>query len=107
MPRLKYETPFYVCRFTFYDCHQYNSNRASISTGIFSSGLTTSDWDTFQVKKAMTGAASKLAVLTTSENLNLVMHMKIADVNKIDYLITELAPDSHELQAYKSQNINQ
>ncbi len=53
----------------------------------------------------MTGAASKLAVLTTSENLNSVMHLKIADVNKIDYLITELAPDSHELQAYKSQNI--
>jgi DeoR family transcriptional regulator, fructose operon transcriptional repressor len=70
-----------------------------------SSGLTTSDWDTFQVKKAMTGAASKLAVLTTSDKLNLVMHMKIADVSKIDYLITELAPGNHELQAYKSPNI--
>jgi DeoR family transcriptional regulator, fructose operon transcriptional repressor len=69
------------------------------------SGLTTSDWDTFQVKKAMTGAAGKLAVLTTSDKLNSAMHMKIADVSKIDYLITELAPDNHELQAYNSRNI--
>jgi DeoR family fructose operon transcriptional repressor len=70
-----------------------------------SNGLTTSDWDTFQVKKAMTCAASKLAVLTTSDKLNSVMHMKITDVSKIDYLITELAADSHELQAYKSDKI--
>lgn len=68
-------------------------------------GLTTSDWDTFQVKKAMTGAATKLAVLTTSDKLNQVMHLNITDVSKIDYLITELSPNNHELQAYKSSNI--
>jgi hypothetical protein len=28
-----------------------------------------------------------------------------SDVSKIDYLITELPPNNHELQAYKSQNI--
>lgn len=68
-------------------------------------GLTTSDWDTFQVKKAMITAAGKVAVLASAEKLNSVMHMRIADTGSIDYLITDLAPDSHELQAYNSQNI--
>jgi DeoR/GlpR family transcriptional regulator of sugar metabolism len=69
------------------------------------SGLTDSDWDTFQVKKAMIDAAGKVAVLATAEKLNSVMHLRIADVSKIDYLITELSPDSDNLQAYKSKNI--
>jgi len=46
-----------------------------------------------------------VAVLTISEKMNSVMQMKIADVNEIDYLITELSPDSNELQAYKGKNI--
>lgn len=69
-----------------------------------SSGLTTSDWDIFQVKKAMVNAAHKVAVLTTSEKINAVMHMKIADISSIDYLITELATDNDTLQAYKVPN---
>src|SRR5689334_21187969 len=68
-------------------------------------GLTDSDWETIQVKKAMINAAEKVAVLTISEKLNSVMQMKIADVNEIDYLITELPPDSAELQAYKAKNL--
>jgi DeoR family fructose operon transcriptional repressor len=68
-------------------------------------GLTDSDWETIQVKKAMINAAEKVAVLTISEKLNSVMQMKIADVNEIDYLITELPPESNELQAYKAKNL--
>jgi DeoR family transcriptional regulator, fructose operon transcriptional repressor len=69
------------------------------------SGLTDSDWETIQVKKAMINAADKVAVLTISEKLNSVMQMKIADVSEIDYLITELPPESNELQAYKGKNL--
>jgi DeoR family transcriptional regulator, fructose operon transcriptional repressor len=69
------------------------------------SGLTDSDWETIQVKKAMIKAADKLAVLTIAEKLNSVMQMKIADIDEVDVLITELPPDSEVLHAYKGKNI--
>jgi DeoR family transcriptional regulator, fructose operon transcriptional repressor len=53
----------------------------------------------------MINAVDKVAVLTISEKLNSVMQMKIADVSEIDYLITELPPESNELQAYKGKNL--
>ncbi|MDR3716599.1 MAG: DeoR/GlpR family DNA-binding transcription regulator [Puia sp.] len=71
----------------------------------YSNGLTDSDWETIQVKKAMIKAAEKVAILSISEKLNSVMQIKIADIDEVDYLITELPPDSNELQAYKSKNL--
>jgi len=71
----------------------------------YSSGLTDSDWETIQVKKAMIKAAGKVAILAISEKLNSVMQMKIADINEIDFLITELSPESAELQPYKTKNL--
>jgi DeoR/GlpR family transcriptional regulator of sugar metabolism len=68
-------------------------------------GLTDSDWETIQVKKAMIKAAEKVAVIAISEKLNSNMQMKIADMEEIDYLITELSPDSPDLQAYRSKNL--
>lgn len=68
-------------------------------------GLTDSDWETIQVKKAMIKAADKVAVLTIAEKLNSSMQMKIADVADIDYLITELPPDSVELEGYKAKGV--
>ena len=70
-----------------------------------SSGLTDSDWETIQVKKAMIKAADKVAILTISEKLNSVMQMKIADIAEIDYLITELSPDSEELKGYGAKEL--
>ena len=46
-----------------------------------------------------------LFMLASAKKLNSAMQMRIADMNCIDYLITELAPDSDELKAYKSQNV--
>ncbi|WP_153797963.1 DeoR/GlpR family DNA-binding transcription regulator [Foetidibacter luteolus] len=70
------------------------------------SGLTDSDWETIQVKKAMMKAAAKVAVLTISEKLNSSMQMKIADISDIDYLVTELDAGHKMLQAYQSKNIS-
>lgn len=70
-----------------------------------SGGMTDSDWETIQVKKAMIKAADKLAILTISEKLNSLMQIKIADINEIDYLITDLAADSEALQTYKAKNL--
>lgn len=69
------------------------------------SGLTDSDWETIQVKKAMIKAAKKIAILAISEKMNSAMQMKIADISEIDYLITELSPQSAELQPYKSKKL--
>lgn len=69
------------------------------------SGLTDSDWEIVQVKKAMIKAANKKAILTISEKLNSSMQMKIADISEIDFLVTELPPDSAELQAYKVKDL--
>jgi DeoR/GlpR family transcriptional regulator of sugar metabolism len=69
------------------------------------SGLTDSDWETIQVKKAMIKAADKIAIIAISEKLNSSMQMKIADISEIDYLITELSPDSPELLPYKAKNL--
>jgi DeoR family transcriptional regulator, fructose operon transcriptional repressor len=70
-----------------------------------SAGLTDSDWETIQVKKAMIKAAEKVAIIAISEKLNSSMQMKIADIDEIDYLITELPPDSPELQSCRSKNL--
>ena len=71
-----------------------------------SEGLSDSDWETVQTKRAMLKAAKKTAVLCISEKLNSVMRMKIADLNQIDYLVTELDPTSPALISYQQQNLN-
>jgi DeoR/GlpR family transcriptional regulator of sugar metabolism len=68
-------------------------------------GLTDSDWETIQVKKAMMKSAKRVAVITISEKLNSTMQMKIADFSEIDYLVTELDPDNKLLQPYHSKNV--
>ncbi|MEA5460491.1 DeoR/GlpR family DNA-binding transcription regulator [Arcicella sp. LKC2W] len=68
-------------------------------------GLTDSDWETVQVKKAMLKASDKVAIMAISEKMNTVMKMKIADIQDVDYLITELSPDAPELLAYENINI--
>lgn len=65
-------------------------------------GLTDSDWETVQAKKAMIRAAEKVAVLAISEKMNSVMRMKVADLSQIDYLITELPRDSAQLTPYRT-----
>jgi DeoR/GlpR family transcriptional regulator of sugar metabolism len=68
-------------------------------------GLTDADWETIQVKKAMIKAADKVAVLAISEKMNSAMKMKIADLQDIHYLITELPADNPALQVYQSKNL--
>lgn len=65
-------------------------------------GLTDSDWETVQVKKSMIKASEKVAVVAISEKLNSVMKMKIADLQEIDYLITELPPEASTLASFKN-----
>lgn len=64
-------------------------------------GMTESDWEVVQVKRAMLRASKKMAILSIAEKLNSSQRMKVCDLNQINYLITELEPDNHFLAAYQ------
>nr|WP_293837632.1 DeoR/GlpR family DNA-binding transcription regulator [uncultured Arsenicibacter sp.] len=68
-------------------------------------GFSDSDWETVQAKKAMIKASNQVAILAISEKMNTVMRMKIADLDQIDYLITELPTDSPQLQSYHNSRV--
>ncbi|KHJ38816.1 HTH-type transcriptional repressor GlcR [Pedobacter glucosidilyticus] len=58
-------------------------------------GITDSDWEVVQVKKAMIKSAQKTAIVSIAEKLNSIQKLKVCNLNSIDYLITDLnAQDS-------------
>jgi DeoR/GlpR family transcriptional regulator of sugar metabolism len=48
----------------------------------------------------MVRAAKKVAVVTIAEKFNTVQKIKICDLADVDYLVTELPPDSPILAGY-------
>ena len=68
-------------------------------------GLTEFDWDVVQIKKAMLQSASQVISLTISEKLNTTQRYKIANIEAIHTLITELDPEDEQLQAYRKAGI--
>jgi DeoR/GlpR family transcriptional regulator of sugar metabolism len=63
------------------------------TTGIdAAAGLTESEWEVVQVKKAMMKAADQTAALTISEKFGSVNRMRCSETTDLDYLITELEP---------------
>lgn len=67
-----------------------------------SEGLTEKEWHVAQIKKAMIRSAEKLAVITITEKLNSTLPMRLCKPQKIDFLITELAPGDAILNAYRN-----
>jgi DeoR/GlpR family transcriptional regulator of sugar metabolism len=65
-------------------------------------GLTDSDWEVVQVKKAMIRSAKKTAIMSIAEKLGSDQNMKVCDLNSIHYLITDLQPTDQGLQEYAS-----
>lgn len=68
-------------------------------------GLTEFDWEVVQMKKAMINASKKVVSLSIAEKLNTTQRYKICDIQAIDTLITELSPDSPELEPYRKENV--
>ncbi|MDR6781645.1 DeoR/GlpR family DNA-binding transcription regulator [Pedobacter africanus] len=68
-------------------------------------GLTDMDWDIVQVKKAIIRSSKKTAVLSISEKLNTAQRIRICEPNHINYLITELSPESQLLAKYRNDNL--
>ncbi len=64
-------------------------------------GISDSDYESVQVKKAMIKSSERVAVVTISEKLGSVERFHISPMNDLDYLITELAPTSEVLRGYE------
>lgn len=68
-------------------------------------GLMDSDWEVVSVKKAMIQSARHVVSLTISEKLNSTQKIKIAGLDEIDTLITELDEDHELLVPYRETGI--
>lgn len=68
-------------------------------------GLTENDWEVMQIKKAMVTSAQKVVALTIAEKVNTAQRIQVCDIHGIHTLVTELAPDSQLLSAYKKQGL--
>lgn len=66
-------------------------------------GITDSDWEVVQVKRAMIRCSKRLAIMCIAEKLNSVQRMKVCDLNQMSYLLTELPPDHQHLSPYQQQ----
>lgn len=70
-----------------------------------SNGLTDTDWEINQLKKTMLSSARKTAVLCISEKLNITLRLKVAGLEHISYLVTELDPSDEKLEEYKTKGL--
>jgi DeoR/GlpR family transcriptional regulator of sugar metabolism len=68
-------------------------------------GVTDSDLDIVQVKKAMIRSSNKLVIMCIAEKLHTSQRMHVCDLQKIDTLVTDLDPSSTQLLAYRKENI--
>jgi len=68
-------------------------------------GVTDSDMDIVQVKKAMIKASKRLVIMCIAEKLNSVQRMRVCELQQINSLITDLDPGDAILQAYRKRNL--
>ncbi len=68
-------------------------------------GLTDTDWEINQLKKTMLSSSRKSAILCISEKFNISLRIKVAALENISYLITELEPNDEKLEQYKVKGL--
>lgn len=71
----------------------------------FNEGVTESDMETVQVKRAMMKASKQTAILTISEKLDTVQRLRVCDLEEVNYLVTDLEPGNAELKAYQRERL--
>jgi len=70
-----------------------------------SDGLTDTDWEINQLKKTMLSSSKKTAILCISEKLDISLRLKVASLQNIQYLVTELPPSDAMLSAYNGKGL--
>jgi DeoR/GlpR family transcriptional regulator of sugar metabolism len=68
-------------------------------------GLSENDWEVVQIKKAMIKASKKTICIGISEKLNSQQKIKVANLDEIDVLITELNPKDPSLLPFKHKGL--
>jgi DeoR/GlpR family transcriptional regulator of sugar metabolism len=68
-------------------------------------GFTGKSYEDVQVKKTMAGMSAQVIALTTMAKINTAQPFYICPVTDVDVLITDAAPESEELEAYKDLGI--
>jgi DeoR/GlpR family transcriptional regulator of sugar metabolism len=68
-------------------------------------GLSENDWEVVQIKKAMIKASKKTICIGISEKLNSQQKIKVANLDEIDILITELEPNDPTLLPFKHKGL--
>jgi DeoR/GlpR family transcriptional regulator of sugar metabolism len=66
-------------------------------------GVTDSDWEVVQIKKAMIKSSQKLGVLSIVEKLNSNQKLRVCQLKDITYLITDLNPKHPSLEEFSKQ----
>jgi len=69
-------------------------------------GLTDTDWEINQLKKAMIACAKKTAVLCISEKLDITLRLKVCSIENISFLITELDHADEALTGYHEKDVH-
>jgi DeoR/GlpR family transcriptional regulator of sugar metabolism len=64
-------------------------------------GITDSDWEVVQIKKAMIKSSRRLAIMSLGEKLGSVKKMRICDLSTLEYLITDRSENDAAVEAYK------
>ena len=69
-------------------------------------GITDSDWEVVQVKRAMIESSERVVALSISEKINSTQKISVCSLKKIDLLITELSPEDPLLMPYRSAGLH-
>lgn len=84
----------------YYVADMYLMGTCAISV---ENGITAANKDDGEVKRAMLKAARQTIVLANSEKLESWEHFKVADLEKVDKLITELPSDDAKLDGFRNK----
>ena len=66
-------------------------------------GITDSDWEAVQVKKAMIRSAKQTVILSIAEKLDSIQKLKVCSLPDLTHLVTDLDPDDTRLKKYAAQ----
>lgn len=65
-------------------------------------GITDSDWEVVQIKRAMIKCSKSLAILSIAEKLNSNQKMRVMPLKDVTYLITDLNPNDKSLKDFRN-----
>ena len=63
-------------------------------------GITDSDWEVVQIKRAMIKSSKTLAILSITEKLNSNQKMRVAPLRDVTYLVTDLNANHPKLKEF-------